>query len=109
VTTKVASFTTPGDAAAVGYIRTITFYARFLEGGAKGHPISAKHQSRSGRPGTLRFGSPTDPAFRRRVAHPGISARFMMRDAADSQRAMTVTEFEEQTRRWAAAVQTGKA
>lgn len=61
----------------------IASYAKALHNGSKPHEIRAKHQTKSGGTGLLKFSGPAGaPVFRLVVNHPGTKAKPWMTIAA---------------------------
>jgi hypothetical protein len=87
----------------VGYVRTETYYGRFLEFGTARHRIAVRRRARG--PRALALGPPGGPrVFRHVVDHPGLRPRFWMRRAAVDSEPAILQRFEQETRRWAGAV-----
>jgi hypothetical protein len=96
------AFAVQGDGA-VGFVRTNVYYARFLERGAKAHPLAA---SRGHVLPILQAGG-GGPHFRPRAKHPGVRPRYWMRGAAAENVQDVIGIFTREAERWAADAQAG--
>lgn len=87
-----------------GTVGTPTYYARFLERGAVAHFIAPKDEEIRGLP-ILQSGGGVH--FRRFAHHPGIRARYFMRDAALATFPGVPALFEVAVQQWAQATAVG--
>lgn len=91
-------------AGAVAYVRTFVFYSRFLETGAKRHPIHAK----DARALAIRIPEPPGIAFRLSAEkHPGVRPRYWMRSATAANVSDVVAIITRAAEQWAEDAEAG--